>query len=747
MRFQLYIENESVDLYGDEGMQLTRKAKDLNDLGSVYSDFSTSFKIPCSPRNNKMFTHWYNVDVVSGFNAHTKKNAHIEIDGLKVFDGIIELTDVTFVKGEPQDYSIVFYGEGKKLSTAIGDDTLQDIDWEDYRHHRSSGNVTNSWSGNLLSGKVLYPVIAWEEPYSYSDDSGVVNNIKNSTGVALADLKPAIKLTEMVKACFENYGYTSAGGFYTDTYLTDLYVAPSAYAGKIDAVSLTPTFDVRNNPTVTIGASGSYFQRTFNTEVSDNSNSMNPTSGVLDAPTAGDYDFTIQWYTHAIASGAQIDIAIFVDGVKTFEQTGFQNTGLKSHTFSSSTLAAGDQVTLRFKTSDSGAQIKELKWTMTDGPATSSSKNMDFGEIMPRMKVNQFLNGVIKTFNLVLVPKSDTQIDLEFTQDWLASGTTRNWTKYLDIEAVTHEKVKVPVNIEFKHQDSADFVNTAFSRNLQRAFGSVQTQPSVDFAEGDLRIESPFTIVPPAFLQKVTNAGAVVSNTTIQMVSMIDDALSPIQADLLLFYYNGLKSTDSWYFAGSQKTTFPTISPFSAYPTTSTSKSVAYSLESSLSGDAPEDTLLNQAWLSHISRLYSSTSRIVICNMYLPVGEWLNMELNDTIELRGRYYKIDSLTYDMLTQQAQVRLMTYPDVDTWSAASTNNNYDITEPSSTDAGLTFIGLGSQSNVLGNIIKVNDTSSTDAPNTPNNDFQIRNWTVVTNMTDIRSSAEEYGNDNPT
>ena len=158
MRFQLFVDEQVMDLFNDESIQLTRKIKDFNDVSKVYSDFTQSFMIPASDRNNKILSHWWNIDVVGGFDANKKISAHIEIDSIKVFKGCIEVVDVTFEQLQPTQYSVAFYGDVKNLSTVMGEDTLQDLNTDDFNHERTSQNIVNSWSGNLLSGNVVYPL-------------------------------------------------------------------------------------------------------------------------------------------------------------------------------------------------------------------------------------------------------------------------------------------------------------------------------------------------------------------------------------------------------------------------------------------------------------------------------------------------------------------------------------------------------------------------------------------------------------
>lgn len=715
MRYVIYLDGTALDMFSDESIVLSRRVKDMRDLKSVVSDYSQSFKVPASTRNNKAFTHYYNVDVINGYNAHLKTPATIEIDGIEVFNGVVELNSVTFKDGQPTDYSIVFYGDNKKLSTAMGEDTLQSIQWDVFNHTRTSTSVVNSWSGALLSGKVVYPVIAWQDAYNYSASSSVSHNIGISPGVAIGDLKPAIKLTEMISAIFTHYGYDSQGSFYTDGTMTDLYVCPSAYAGFLNVANVVPKFEVTRTYNYSNGATNQFDRMTYTQEVLDASNSMNYSQGIFTAPTAGSYTFRNSYYISNRQNGT-VQAAIFKNNsVYVPQGTGLSHStnGNKSDIFSL-TLAAGDNVDIRYSFSSIGAIINTIKFECTVGPLTSSNTSINFSELMPKIKVSEFLNGLLQTFNCILLPKSDTRIDIEVMNTWYTNGVTKDWTKYADISSVVHKKIDVAKNLKFDHKKSTDFTNEAFERNADRQYGSSLSSTSVDFAGSDLTIQSPFTTFPPSLLRKINQYGGIVSTTNIQLFQALDSSLNPIKIDFLLFYYNGLKSSNTWYFEGASKSTFPISSPYNAYPTASSSRSIAFSLEETLSGDSPEKTLLSEFWLTYLSRIYSSQSRLVELTLRLPVGQWLDLDLSETINISGHYYKIDGITYDMLKQEAKVTLMTYPDVEGFVATSNGNSWNVSTPASNPNGLTFVGTGAQANSLGNINTINGTQSTALPN---------------------------------
>lgn len=709
MRYQLYIDGKSVDLFSDESLQLTRQLKDFKDIKKLKSDYTQGFKIPASDRNNDILKHWWNIDLVDGFDANKKVNAHIEIDSMVVFTGVIEVVDVLFKNLSPQSYSVTFYGDVKKATTLMGVDTLQDLDTDDFNHTRNSSNITGSWSGNLFSGKILYPVIAWAKPFSYGYSHADNIRIDNGTGVEVSHLKPSILLTELVKLCFTNYGYTTQGTFFTNTYFDDLYVAPSAYAGTLNDTTASAKFTADKSTLVAL---------TFDTilgslnETLDDSNSFNSFDGRYTAPVTGSYTFNLQFTIGAFTNNSSLKLRIFKNGTQDYQEfyapsaAGFTNF---TRTYS---LTAGDNIQIKFIASSSSITLTGITFKCNSAPTVSSNISINMSELFPQVKVVDFLSKVAETFNLVFVSVNDTRIDIEPYQDWLNSGSIKDFSEYVDIDSITHKKQPVPNSLDYSHKEGEDFVNIAYRVNAGRSFGSVSSKLAVDFGTGELKVESPFTIVPPAILNKQNSSGAVTTASTIQAVQLLDNENTPIKADFLLFYYNGLKSTtDLWRFESTSKTTFPVIAPYSAYPTTGTSNSVAFSLESSLSGNAPQNTLLEKFWLSYLSRIYSPASRIVEVKAYLPVGEWLNMELNNTILIHGRYFKIEKINYDLNKNIAKITMFTYPVVTTWSASSTGNNWNITP---TQATSTYIGVGGQGNTLGNVTPISGTTSTSSPN---------------------------------
>jgi hypothetical protein len=170
----------------------------------------------------------------------------------------------------------------------------------------------------------------------------------------------------------------------------------------------------------------------------------------------------------------------------------------------------------------------------------------------------------------------------------------------------------------------------------------------------------------------------------------LDSDAKPVQQDYTLFYYGGKQSiSDPYWFNNVEQYVLPLMTPYSDYPTLSTSYSNAFGLELSLRGDAPTKTMYDLYWTEYLSRMYSTQSRVVKMTAVLPVGEWLNLDLNDTIAISSNYYKIQSIQYDMLTEIANLELVTYPNVQIMRFTTTGQRPDFTNPVATPFGETYL----------------------------------------------------------
>ncbi len=82
---ELYIEGERVTLFKKENISVISSVQNIEDISRVFNDFSQSFSVPASKRNNRLFKHFYNASINNGFDARIRHQAHIDINGTSPF--------------------------------------------------------------------------------------------------------------------------------------------------------------------------------------------------------------------------------------------------------------------------------------------------------------------------------------------------------------------------------------------------------------------------------------------------------------------------------------------------------------------------------------------------------------------------------------------------------------------------------------------------------------------------------------
>ena len=78
----LFINGDLIDQYADESVEIVSSVLDVQDITKNTGDYSKSFTVPTSRRNNKVFSHWYNSTIDNGFDGRTRVSGSIDIDGV-----------------------------------------------------------------------------------------------------------------------------------------------------------------------------------------------------------------------------------------------------------------------------------------------------------------------------------------------------------------------------------------------------------------------------------------------------------------------------------------------------------------------------------------------------------------------------------------------------------------------------------------------------------------------------------------
>ena len=85
----------------------------------MFTTFSREFTVPASKANNKIFKHYYNYDVVGGFDARSRVDATIELNFLPFRKGKIKLNGVDMRDNKPYAYRLTFFGSVVELKDVL----------------------------------------------------------------------------------------------------------------------------------------------------------------------------------------------------------------------------------------------------------------------------------------------------------------------------------------------------------------------------------------------------------------------------------------------------------------------------------------------------------------------------------------------------------------------------------------------------------------------------------------------------
>ena len=698
MRFSLSISGITADLFQDETISLTRQIKDFTALNTVFSDFSQSFQIPATDINNGIFYNYFEENIAlnsSGWSPAFKLLANIEIDSLPIFFGIIELLSVDYTDGVPKTYNICFYGQSKNLVTIWGETLMSDLDWSPYNHNIDDTIAVASWTGGLLAGDIVWDIKDYGFGFTYSK-SAIRNNIAQGVGITFENLRPSILLKKVITRIFQQAGFTLTGTLLARAEFNNLYVTPMNNAGAFFNFD-TPPYGLffASTSSVAITKSTSSFSpwAVFpigNTIVSNPSGAWNGVTFKYTVPVDGQYAFAYAFDLSGSAT-AILTIQLTINGKYFISNAGnltYWMSAVPRYTIPR--LKKNDVIQLFYKVHSTGMSITNAIIECVEAPYKIQPA-VTMANAFPDVKVTDFLSSILTSFNAIIIPVGSNGFELHNLTDWYGLGDTKEYTNYIDWATMNQKKQTIPTSIEMKHKDGESQAQLFFKQIYKRQYGLINASPTVDFSEGELKVETLFSVNPPTRMNLIDSMGTVLGETDIDMPCIFDKDAKPIRQDFILFYFQGSKAlTYPFYFASVLKTSQPVSAPYTITPTVSSSYSLGFGLESPIVGDVPINNLYTGFWNTFISRLFSSKSRIVTLKGYIPVLVWLQMKLNDTISISGNYYKIQKITYDLLSEAAILELITYPNVAKINVTgSSGKKATYTTPSSSTNGLTFM----------------------------------------------------------
>ena len=662
-RVDLYIDGQKADLFQEESIEINLSTQNIKDISKVFGDFTQSFTIPASSANNKIFKHYYNVDVYGGFNANIRVDAFIEVNNNLFRDGVLELESVQMKQGQPYAYSVGFYSNVTSLKDKFGEDKLIDLDLSAYDHDYNDTNIVTGLNGFVsgTSSSIIYPLISpvanWYYDSSGNDHSPAniyYHSGHNEHGVFYYDLKPAIKLQKVIDAIETKYSIEFNSDFFDSTDFGKLFMWCHRRAGYM---------------------------------FKDQPNGFPPQVINFTTNSTGDYNLTTQKYTVTAAQEADLRVRYTLNSTADYKIVVYVNDELytsrehsgnvSNETITLGEMEVGDTIQFRFAPPDAwdasaisistttfyleyddGASWQEAD-TVGRLASQSITQEVVVADQMPEQKISDFIGSLVRAFNLVIVPTGNGKYDIEPLDDWYAEGSTREVTEYIDTEEVTIRKPQLYRRINFAYNETEAILGEQYRLQNDVGYGDLRADFTFDGEEFDVEVGFDHML-----FERLSNENNGL--TTIGVGKSITRELEPYIGAPLIFYVAGqIRGTQSFAYipmgtnpTEQPKTDFHLVSNVNSDVVTSVTKTLNFGTEVDpyhLQGFATG--LYNTYWKDYITDLYDTSRRTFMYRGQLPLGLMLALKINDKLTIGERNYIINQMKLNLSTGEAQMELL------------------------------------------------------------------------------------------
>ena len=688
----IFIGNDKLELFADENIEIVSSITDSSDITKNTTDYSKGFTVPASDRNNAIFKHYYNADVDNTFDARVKIDGRIELDGLPFKSGKIRLDKVNVKKQKASSYSINFFGKLVNLKDKLKDDELNSLDLSDLNFDLIRQNMVNGLKplGIFFDSKIIVNLLSKKRLYYNTDPVDTTNTetTVNIANVALdpLELRPSIKLIEIVKAIEVKYGFVFSRDFFGRSEFDNLYL----WLNNNSAIQGTPTEKLINwtegnatdfglNLTTDIWSNNTFFsslsnKQSFRYKVAITTSNPEPYKVVVknygvkvaELDSSGG-NFESEWVEIKTLNSTPVD----------FEYT-FYVASTTSMTYTASISI-----------------FKMIPLVQVGKFANASSASLisifQVSANLPKMKIIDFLKSIFQLFKLVIIQNDDVNIYINTQVDYYSQGKLWDVSRYIDYESNDVNRGDILNEIDFSFIEPTTLLNSQFKLNTRIAYGDEYlklTDENGDLLDGN-KLE-----VKPQFEQMIYERLRDVETgelTNIMYGLSADATLQPQNPKGHIFYNNKENITEiPFKIIKNDALEIESFLGFLNIPShtlgfVAPQYATIFSEEfNEWDGTLISNNLYSNYYKDFIDSIFNIKRRNYNYSSILPLNILLALRLNDVLKIKENYYRIDKFTANITNNKVQLNLI--------------NSFDNTiNPFATD-GTIFFARGSSQTIF-------------------------------------------------
>jgi len=489
----IWIENETpgvydkIELFQDEEIIINSSIQNVQDISKVFTDFSQTFTIPASAENNRIFKHYYENAIDTTINPNYRRNAYIEIDLSPFKSGKIAIEKANIVNDKVESYTITFYGLVISLKDKFEKFKLVDLDFTDLNFEATLTNYEN-YIDTTNDNDLAFPLISTKQNRVWNYGLADSNDISiNSGAIDLLEFNPAVRSKTILNKIANKCGLTFTGAFLNDKRFTKTFLYFQNDKEKVQTTNqneldiLDYTINV-NGTTTTISNDSNP-----NVKVTGSTNNFINISKI-----AGQDSFPTKLIVNLRTTGTTIVyVDVYINNKFAQTYTGNSNTDiLVLDTQNKNLPSFPNKYVLKIRTQDAivgdplvtaitpSAFGSTTTWTFTCGFMNFTAPVININDFVPDLTFEDFITSILKTFNLTILPKSETEFELIPLDDFYSKGKIYDITPYVDINDITISRIPLSKKNEFKHEKTNNFLNEQYSKtsSQSREYGDTKKQ-------------------------------------------------------------------------------------------------------------------------------------------------------------------------------------------------------------------------------------------------------------------------------
>ena len=680
-----------IELFNDEKISVTSSVQNFNDIGKLFTDYSQSFTIPASKHNNAVFRHWYesavgetdlenpqNVD--NAFDHRIKYYGFIEIDTIPFRDGKFSMEKANKKNGFIESYTINFLGNLVQLKDKFLEDKLGSLPrLSELNLDYNLASVVATMDPVTVTD-VYFPIIGNDRRYEYLTGDTADDVTLLSGGINYEDLFPAIRLTKIFEYIQSQYGLTFTGEFLNSQTFSKLFL----YLKNADKMVFR-SYLTQINFSLGSLTGLDLTTDTLNIQYREYQMVWDPTYDPSPPYPYTDPDILfpdVAFYTMKVfTSSTNYNLHVYNNGVPYISFLNlngdssnifFTRVGLFTDTFNFTFFINSDigAVTFAVQLFFNGSKLNNIGNTLGGyfvvqqvalSTYQTTSGQLNIPSLIPDIKVSDFVTGLVKMFNMVIVPTAEDTFEFLPVELWYQNGADIDLTEYVEAEAIEINKPKLFKRIDFKHEKSENVLNTNYR----------EMYPPLEY--GDLFFDNPNSAFADKYEVKTPFEDVMWERTTgsdFLTATMWNKNLQPYTPKPILMYDNGTEtfegaSTNWIYFknasgANIHSNKYRRFSNEIQLAGTDLSylQTLNWGVENSVwnLSFAPNG-LYQQFYSQYINNLYNQRTRVLKVKAHLGTQLLTSIKINDRIALSNKRYLINTMTTDLTTGEVNLELI------------------------------------------------------------------------------------------